>query len=260
MFEVCETRPNVKVQPAEFNRLLGYPRGYEPEGRARELADEIVRWYQKYGRPWLYVREVADLDVQGGRVRLAGWDLDSSQLHEQFAVTDVRRAVVAAVSAGPECELLAQAHWREGKPDEYYFAEMYGSAIVESLITLAAGRLCKWADGEHLAALPHYSPGFSGWDVSDQAKLWSALQQGRTLALPGEIEVMTSGMLRPKKSLLALFGLTPQIERAKTLSRLIPCESCALNACQFRRAAYSHGNLQIKDVQHSQSMRTDLIS
>ena len=119
MFELCDAQPRIDVQPAEFNRLLGYPRNHVLEGRARELAGEVRQWYQTHARPWLYARELAGLDLRRGRVRVAGVEFASAQLHEQLAAAGARRVVLVAVSAGPECELRSQAHWREGRPDEY---------------------------------------------------------------------------------------------------------------------------------------------
>jgi hypothetical protein len=59
-------------------------------------------------------------------------------------------------------------------------------------------------------------------------------------------------MLRPKKSLLGLFGLTSELERARKLRNLIPCENCALSPCQYRRAPYRNGLPQIEDVSRLQ--------
>ena len=46
----------------------------------------------------------------------------------------------------------------------------------------------------------------------------------------------TSGMLRPKKSLLAVFALTRHRDRAASATDLVPCTMCAFGPCQFRRA------------------------
>jgi hypothetical protein len=52
------------------------------------------------------------------------------------------------------------------------------------------------------------------------------------------VEVLDSGMLRPKKTLLAVFGLTRHTERLGSLAGLVPCENCSFGPCQYRRAAY----------------------
>jgi hypothetical protein len=45
-------------------------------------------------------------------------------------------------------------------------------------------------------------------------------------------------MLRPKKSLLAVFGVTRHVERVRPLTELSPCENCSFLPCQYRRAPY----------------------
>ncbi len=44
--------------------------------------------------------------------------------------------------------------------------------------------------------------------------------------------------LRPKKTQLAVFGVTRHTERLKRLTSLVPCESCSFGPCQYRRAPY----------------------
>jgi hypothetical protein len=50
--------------------------------------------------------------------------------------------------------------------------------------------------------------------------------------------VFDSGMLRPKKTLLAVFGLTRHTDRLRRLTSLVPCENCSFGPCQYRRAPY----------------------
>ena len=57
--------------------------------------------------------------------------------------------------------------------------------------------------------------------------------------LPFELSVLESGMLRPKKSQLAVFGLTRQVHRVRRLTDLVPCQSCSLARCHYRRAPYA---------------------
>jgi hypothetical protein len=58
---------------------------------------------------------------------------------------------------------------------------------------------------------------------------------------PARIEALDSGALRPKKSQLAVFGLTHHTDRVRRLTELVPCENCSFGPCQFRRAAYRRG-------------------
>jgi hypothetical protein len=167
--------------------------------------------------------------------------------------------VLVAVSAGKQCEEHARKLWQEDKPDEYFFLEIYGSAVVEYLIASAGFRLCAWADSRGVAVLPHYSPGYPGWDISDQGRLLSLIRYGKAYEFPEELGVMHTGMLQPKKSLLAAFGITSHLESVRHLSELIPCENCSLPSCQYRRAPYKNFLPQTEDVRHLQS-GTDMSS
>jgi hypothetical protein len=248
MLELFETNPPVNVQESEYKRLLGYPKNHALAGRPRELADWARQWYAENGRPWFYARQLDTLELVNEKLRVAGTEFSSKQLHNQFAEAQADSAVLVAVSAGRECEEHARQLWQESKPDEYFFMEMFGSAVVEHLVTIASGRICGWADQNGMAALPHYSPGYSGWDISDQIKLWNLIRQNGAAHFDGKLDVMETGMLRPKKSQLTVFGVTRNLAKARSLARLIPCENCSLSNCQYRRAPYRRSPPQIEDV------------
>ena len=253
MFELIDTEPDSNVQESEYKRLLGFPGDYVLEGRSRELADNTRQWYAQNGRPWIYARQIEGLELAGERLHVNGTVFSSRQLHDNFNAAQVHSAMLTAVSAGRECEVKARELWQEGKPDEYFFMEMYGSAVVEHLVTVASGRICGWADQQGMVALPHYSPGYSGWDVADQPKLWELIRQTKNRDFPGELHVMDTGMLRPKKSLLTLFGLTRHLDKVRAFAKLVPCENCSLPRCQYRRAPCRHSLPQIEDVRRLQS-------
>jgi hypothetical protein len=238
MIARLDTHPDVDVRLAEYIRLLGYPRGWVLEGRALELAEWARAWYAEHGRPWVAVRRADRVEIgPEGAVTLDGVTFTSVRLWKTFREAVADGAWLAAVSAGPELEAEAQRLWQEGKPDEYFFLEVYGSALVEHLVTMTGARLCAWADGARLAVLPHYSPGYPEWPIAEQPRLLQLLaEDGDPSPLP--LEVLESGMLRPKKSLLAVFGLTRAVERVTRLNDLVPCENCSFAPCQYRRAPY----------------------
>jgi hypothetical protein len=253
MFELIDTQPDSNVQESEYKRLLGFPGHYVMEGRSRELAEATRQWYAQHGKPWIYARQIDSLELTGERLHVNGTVFSSQQLHDNFNAAQVHSAMLAVLSAGRECEEKANEFWRDGKPDEYFFMEMYGSAVVEHLVTVASGRICGWADHQGMVALPHYSPGYSGWDVADQPKLWELIRQMKGRDFPGDLHVMDTGMLRPKKSLMAVFGVTRHLDKVQAFARLVPCENCSLPGCQYRRAPYQNSLPQIEDVRRLQS-------
>jgi hypothetical protein len=230
------TIPEVDVQTAEYNRLLGYPRDHVLNGRAAELAEWARAWYAENGRPWTYWRRADQAAIFDGSIRIEGAQFNSRRLHRTLEDAEAHGVALVAVSAGPELEQEAQRLWQEEKPDEYFFLETFGSAVVERLTTTAGARLCDWAERHGMAVLPHYSPGYPEWDILEQPRL---LQLIGPEALPGNVEVLESGALRPKKSLLAVFGLTRHTEHLQRLGELVPCENCSYVPCQYRRLPYT---------------------
>ena len=250
MIEWNDTNPDVNVVEAEYKRLLAFPTNYQLEGRAHELADWAKQWFAENGKPWIYAREVA-LRLTGDAVRLNGASFTAERLRAQLSDAQADRAVLVAVSAGKQCEERARELWLEGKPDEYFFLEVFGSAVVENLVTNTGARICAWAEQNGMAVLPHYSPGYSGWETADQNRFFKVICDGSG-HLPGDLRVLESGMLQPKKSLLAVFGITSQVERVRQFANLVPCENCSFSPCQYRRAPYQHAPLQLEDVRRLQ--------
>ena len=238
--EIADRLASVDVQPQEYTRLLGYPRGWVLEGRARELADWARDWYAKNGRPWFYARqaECMEFGADTNTIRIDGAVFNSKRLHSALEQAGAHSAILVAVGAGPEAEDEARKRWSEEKPDEYFFLEVFASAVVEHLTTIAGARLCDWAEQRGMAVLPHSSPGYPDWDVAEQPQLLQLIKQTRSEQFPSRLDVFDSGMLRPKKAQLAVFGVTRHTERLQRLTTLIPCESCSFGPCQYRRAPY----------------------
>lgn len=244
MIEFADTSPDVNVQPEDYNRLLGYPRNWEPGGRSQELAGRARAWFARNGRPWVYVRQAERLEIANHSIHIDGVAFASKRLQQTLEEAEAHSVFLVAASAGPQVDREARKLWRAEKPDEYFFLEAWGSAVVEHLIAATGVRLCAWAEDGHMAVLPHYSPGYSEWDIAEQPRLLQLVGMTREQAQPGRMEALASGALRPRKSQLAVFGLTRRTTRLRRLAGLVPCENCSLFSCRYRRAPYSNGRCE----------------
>src|SRR5688500_10743778 len=112
MIEIHDTAPIVDVQPAEYNRLLGYPRGRVPSERATELAAWAREWYAQHGHPWVYARRAEVQRIGDETIVIEDVALRSARLRNTFHDAGAHAAMLVAVSAGPEVEQEAQARWR----------------------------------------------------------------------------------------------------------------------------------------------------
>ncbi len=253
MLEYLDTSPDTNVPEAEYKRLLGYPANHNVSDRVRELMDETRRWYFENGSPWVYVRHIDSLELHHDHFLLNGVRLSSQRFIAQMRETRGESVVAVVAGAGKNCEGRARQLWKEEKPDEYFFMEVYGSAMVEYIVTTAAGKICTWAEHNSMVALPRQSPGYSGWDIREQQRLFDAISRGRKYDFPEDVHVMHTGMLNPKKSQITIFGLTRHRERARQTADLIPCMNCSLEHCQYRRGNYKQAVRQVEDVDNLQA-------
>jgi hypothetical protein len=190
------------------------------------------------GRPWFYARQADSFEINGDSIQIDGMQFASKRMQATLQDAEAHSVILVAVGAGPEAEEESRRRWEDEKPDEYFFLEVFASAVVEHLTTATGAHLCDWAEQHGMAVLPHYSPGYPEWDVADQLRLLELLKQTRRETFPSPVEVFDTGMLRPKKTLLAVFGLTRHTDRLRKLADLVPCENCSFGPCQYRRAPY----------------------
>lgn len=231
---MIDAAPLVNIDDREYLRLLGYPPTAEIGDRPKELMSQARDWYASNGKPWVYSRTV-ELTFSENTFALDGVLFTGQKLRGALEVAGAHQAVLVAAGAGANLEAESQRLWQDERPDEYFFLDVFGSAVVEQLVTQAGARLCEWADPQGLAILPHQSPGYEDWDMSEQSKLLNLIDLS---SIPERIEALDSGMLRPKKSMLAVFGVTQHVDRVTPLSGLVPCEDCSFGPCRFRRAPY----------------------
>ena len=221
------------VSPADYARLLGYPLGRRLEGRARELAEASRDWFGRHGRAWTARVETGVARIDGGMVVLDGGRAFASDVLARRLLRASSPAVtVAAISAGPEVDERSEALWRTDRPDEAFFLDRFGASVAEHLAT-TIGEELRHAPGRELTALLGYSPGYDTWDLSQQAVVLEALLAGGGDP-PGPLRLLESGMLQPKSSLLAVFGMTPDRALAEAAWARTRCGWCSRRGCDFR--------------------------
>jgi hypothetical protein len=191
-----------EVTDEGFKRALSFPPQRKLEGEMAEIAAWARSWYAAHGRPW-WCADIVDVSVRpGSGVVLYGETFGGEPMGGRFV--GATGAAVIAASAGPEAEAEAAVHWEADEPDRYYFLECYAAAVVHALLEQAHGRLAEWAGSRGLEASHPYCPGYPDWTVGDAPRLLERLRERRRL--PGVLDTLSSGMLKPKKSQLAAVG------------------------------------------------------
>jgi len=225
-----------KVKIKDYLRLLGFPNQYKPEDNILEMICWAEQWYETNGKPWVEAYDVNILFDAHNYFYANGIKIESPELFKRFSEAKVDRAIMLVASAGKELEEEANKYWNEGSPDKYYFLEIYGSAVVEELISSNTRNICGNSEIENYSVLDRYSPGYYGWDITGQHDLYKIILQSDHRIPKEKLSVLNSGMLWPKKSQISLNGLSKFV--TKTKGNKLPCISCFYEDCNFRKAPY----------------------
>jgi hypothetical protein len=201
MMHLVATAPRYDVRPEDYKRFLRYPPARPLEGPMAENASWSEAWYEENGRPWWCGRRIDAFAPQDNGVRLEELEFICPTLAERARKASA--CFVVAVSAGLEVDEESTRRWQADEPDRYYFLQAWGAAVVASLLEvarLAVAQYQKVGDGRVKFG---YAPGYPDWPIADMARLVGLLRRGGEL--PGQLEVLESGMLNPKKSQVVVF-------------------------------------------------------
>lgn len=111
-----------------------------------------------------------------------------------------------------------------------YFVDALGSELVEKAVDWVEEQIIAWSGQRGHSTTNRYSPGYCGWSVSEQHKLFSFL--------PSDfcgISLTESALMQPEKSVSGVVGIGGTSKK-----RAYGCSICTLENC-FRRHAGVHG-------------------
>ena len=222
------------VSDKEFARHLGYPDGAIPDGSSREVAERARQWFLSHTRPWYASRVVGIERIGDLTVTLeTGTQFECGVLADRLRGSRSHSVLAMAVSVGPEVDAEIKCCWEDGRPDDSYALNAYAAAATEQLLLEAGKILCAQIEQEGDTLLQHYSPGYTGWDVGEQALVMSLLKSTHQNL---HLNLLESGLLTPQKSMLAVIGITSHLELVPP--SLIPCTTCSLADCAIRRLPF----------------------
>jgi hypothetical protein len=134
-------------------------------------------------------------------------------------------AAIFLCTAGEEIGKMSRWAMKSGDLLEGYIYDVVGSEIVEAAVDLMQNDLEKSIASSGNKITNRFSPGYCGWDVSEQQKLFQLL--------PGTycgIRLTDSSLMDPEKSVSGIIGIGKNV-------RHLPytCNICDMKDCIYRR-------------------------
>lgn len=127
-------------------------------------------------------------------------------------------------TAGAGIGELSKELMHEGDFIKGYIADVVGSEIVESAMDKIQDDLEMQMEGQGLYITDRYSPGYCGWSVGEQHKLFSFLPENFC-----GITLTPSSLMTPIKSVSGVIGIGANVRRKGYV-----CNMCDMVNCIYR--------------------------
>jgi hypothetical protein len=131
---------------------------------------------------------------------------------------------VFACTAGAEISRLASEYNKKGHTVHAYIADSLGSIVVERAMDMIQEHLKSLMEQQGLKITNRYSPGYCGWELKEQAKLFSLLPEHFC-----SISLSDSMLMKPIKSVSGIIGIGKDV-----IYDLYTCNYCKDVNCIYR--------------------------
>ncbi|MGB6928921.1 MAG: vitamin B12 dependent-methionine synthase activation domain-containing protein, partial [Syntrophobacteria bacterium] len=167
-------------------------------------------------------------------VKPSAMDNDVVQLDEtvEFTSTQLAKTLknaeeivcfVGTIGTGVENEINRLLD--KQKLAEAYILDAMASVAVENMIDRFQNLMEKRFSSEERAVTLRFSPGYCDWPVTQQKKLFNIFNPKQL-----NVELLDSCLMKPRKSVSGVFGITPQESESYN-----PCRDCPTRRCESRR-------------------------
>lgn len=215
---------SLDITRERIEKFMGYDPGAAPEPFP-EMIDFVLEKIPSY------------CDIRGGFRLFDSLTLDRKK-HElilgehtfnikKIITYQLRKADKAALficTAGKDISNWSKKLMKQGDLMEGYVVDIVGSEIVETAMDRIQESLETEMKSSHLGITERYSPGYCGWQVSEQPKLFSFFPN----AFCG-VTLSPSCLMDPIKSVSGVIGIGAKAERNGYI-----CNFCDMKDCIYR--------------------------
>jgi hypothetical protein len=139
-------------------------------------------------------------------------------------IKDAEKVALFICTAGPEVGLRSRRSMKEGDLLRGYVYDVIGSEVVENAADRMQEELRLSVAGEGLKITNRFSPGYCGWDVAEQHKLFGFFPDNYC-----GITLTESALMNPVKSVSGLIGIGREV-----LNAPYQCHLCDDKYCIYR--------------------------
>ncbi len=220
------TFEDVRPPPEAVCAAVGYPPGEVPEVLLEAIgavtAPGEALWSIE-GGCFLHDEVAVDLPAQAIRARGLSFQTGKIVTGQLSRATSLGAFLC---TAGRGIEALSRELMAGGDPFTSYVASAMGSLVVEAAMDRLQEEFAGRMAARGLRTSNRYSPGYCGWHVSEQQRLFQLLPPGFC-----GVRLTESSLMQPVKSVSGFIGVGARIRFAD-----YTCSLCEVDACIYRDA------------------------
>ena len=220
---------NLNISKSQIERAMGFEPGNSPNpfpGLINEVLD-IANTYCSIEGGYV-VKEDIRFNLKN-HILIVGI-VDFSV--QKIVINQVRKSEKVALfvcTAGPEIGEWSKQLMSEGETLKGYIIDVVGSEIVESAMDSIQNSLEEEMKHQGLFITNRYSPGYCGWNVSEQQKLFTFFPDGFC-----GVKLSDTSLMYPIKSVSGIIGIGKDVEKNN-----YPCKLCDDKNCIYRGRRYT---------------------
>lgn len=216
---------DLKLKTSQIEAVLGYQEG-EDRQLVTGLIEEILAESQEISnikaeyKVFNNIQFITDTkSVEIDQINFGIKKIVFGQLKKADCVA------IFLCTAGAEIGIRSRKAMQDRDFLKGYIYDVVGSEIVEAAADLMQDNLERTMIGEGKKITNRYSPGYCGWDVAEQHKLFQLIPANWC-----SISLTPSALMDPVKSVSGIIGIGTEVK-----SNPYTCRLCDMKDCVYRR-------------------------
>ncbi len=198
----CFEFSDLALESGFIDDYIGFTPGAAPEPFPmiiREIMEEAEKLVKPEGGFALFKN--INIDRENKKTIIGDVEFDTKSIVTRHMDKSGMIAVFAC-TAGAEISRLASGYNKNGHTVHAYIADSLGSIVVERAMDMIQEQLGSMMEKQGLKITNRYSPGYCGWELKEQMKLFSLLPDHFC-----HISLTDSMLMKPIKSVSGIIGI-----------------------------------------------------
>ncbi len=214
----------LSITQTRLEFLMGYQHGAIPESISRILKEALDRAPDYCAiQGGFVIKDAISFDNNARLITVDNVTFNPGDIvYNQ--VKKAEKMAIFACTSGPGISDWSKKLMAEGDPAAGYIVDLVGSEIVESATDRIHASLSAIVTASGCRISNRYSPGYCGWNVSEQHQLFSLLPDNFC-----GIQLSDSALMKPIKSVSGIIGIGRDV-RYNSYS----CDICNSYNCPYR--------------------------